>query len=489
MIFNRFDSAKDFSGGNVPEGDFGWRLPRNLHCHFIGIGGVAMGNVAADMVKNGFKVTGSDAGVYSPMKEFLSEKGIEPLTPFHPDNLQGVDLVVVGNAISRGNPELEEAMRRRMTLISMPELIKWGLLVGRKNLVITGTHGKTTSTAIAAHILKVGGHRPGYLIGGVPEDFDSGFEAGMGEYFVIEGDEYDIAFFDKRPKFLLYAPFGVIINNLEYDHSDIYRNLDEIKDSFRKLVRLIPDNGCLVINGDDKAVEPVVSEARCPVSTFGLGKNNRYIGLTVDGNIRIFHDKALWGECEFPLSGEYNLRNALGAAALLDSVGIDKGEILKGLSGFKGVKRRMESMGEFGGIAVYDDFAHHPTAVQATIQAVKDMHPGRRIWALFQPRSNTCVTNIFQDIWVDAFVEADKVVIAELHRRDKIPPERRLSREDLRDGLTRIGIEAFLWDDADTIVDNIGEYLKQGDIILIMSNSDFGGLGGKMVELLKENDH
>ncbi|NQS98396.1 MAG: hypothetical protein HQ591_08080 [candidate division Zixibacteria bacterium] len=484
MIFNRFDSAKDFSGGNVPEGDFGWRLPRNLHCHFIGIGGVAMGNVAVDMVKNGFKVTGSDAGIYSPMKEFLTERGIEPLTPFRPDNLQGADLIIVGNAISRGNPELEEAMRRRMTLISMPELIKWGLLAGRKNLVITGTHGKTTSTAIIAHILKGGGHRPGYLIGGVPRDFDSGFEAGKGEYFVIEGDEYDIAFFDKRAKFLLYLPFGVIINNLEYDHSDIYRNLDEIKDSFLKLVRLIPDNGYLVINGDDEAVKSVVSEARCPVITFGLGEKNRFRGTIEISRIKISDGNNFWGECHFPLSGEYNLRNALGAAALLDSVGIDRGEILRGLSGFKGVKRRMELAGEVGGIAVYDDFAHHPTAVKASIQAVKDMHPGRRIWALFQPRSNTCVTNIFQDIWVDAFAGADKVVIAELHRRDKIPPEKRLSREDLREDLANIGIEAFLWDDANVIVENIGEYLKPGDVILIMSNSDFGGLAGKLARLL-----
>jgi UDP-N-acetylmuramate: L-alanyl-gamma-D-glutamyl-meso-diaminopimelate ligase len=462
-----------------------WRLPKDLHYHFMGIGGVAMGNVAADLFRAGFKVTGSDSGLYSPMKEFLSQSKIYIKIPYSPDNLKWVDLAVIGNAISRGNPELEEILRQRIPYCSLVELLRWGILQGRKNLVITGTHGKTTSTALVAHILQKCGLNPGYLIGGIPRDFPSGFSSANGEYFVIEGDEYDTAFFDKRAKFLQYLPFAVLINNIEYDHADIYHNLAEIQESFRKLLKLIPDNGYLIINGDDDAITPTLSNARCQIVTFGLGEVNKYRGKLEKGRITIFKEGILWGEGAFSLPGEFNLRNALGAVCLLDSIGLRKNDVLAGLSTFRGVKRRMELVGDHSGILVYDDFAHHPTAVKSAIQAIKGMYPGRRLWAIFQPRSNTSVTNIFQKEWVDAFAAADKVIIAELHRKDSIPVERKLSRETLKCELTNMGIETFLWPDADSIIENIVILLKKGDIILTMSNSDFGGLAEKLCQKLK----
>ena len=445
-----------------------------------------MGNVAADMVIHGFKVTGSDVGVYSPMKEFLADKGIKLITPYQAENLKGTDIIIVGNAISRGNPELEEALRRRLTLISMSELLKWGLLLGRKNIVISGTHGKTTTTALTAHILAQGGYEPGYMIGGVPMDFASGFSSAKGEYFVIEGDEYDIAYFDKRPKFLLYLPFVVVVNNLEYDHSDIYHNLPEIQECFRKLVRLIPDNGFLVVNGDDDNCRTIIDEARCRVIRFGLNEDNDFLSCVEEGYMSIIKNGISWEKCPFALPGEFNIRNALAAAAALEVVGIERQIILQGISSFKGVKRRMEFKGEYQGIALYDDFAHHPTAVKASIQTIRKRHPGRRIWALFHPRSNTCVTNLFQDRWPEAFSEAHKVVIAELHRKDKIPPQRRLSRETVKRELENKGIDVFLWDTADDICENIAGYLEAGDVILMMSNSDFGGLAGKLMEVLQK---
>ena len=456
-----------------------------MNYHFMGVGGVAMGNMAADMIQAGFKVSGSDAGVYSPMKEYLAERGLIPLIPYSPENLAGADLVIVGNAITRGNPELEEMLRRRMQYTSLPEFLRWGLLTGRKNLVISGTHGKTTTTALTAHILRKAGLEPGWMTGGVPLDLPGGFSAGSGEYFVIEGDEYDTAYFDKRAKFLQYLPFGVIINNIEFDHGDIYGDLEEIQDAFRKMVRIIPENGTLAVNGDDFRIEPALSEARCPVTTFGMGRGNQWRVSEGSGRIKIHKDGMLWGEVVFQLPGGYNLRNALGAVCLLDTLGIKKEAILGGLADFKGVRRRMEPVtSPEADILIIDDFAHHPTAVQSAIAAVRETYPQRRLLAVFQPRSNTSVTNVFQEEWAAAFSGADKVIIAELHRREKIPPERRLSREQLRDELKQRGIETHLWSDADEILNAIPGLLEKRDIVLIMSNGDFGGLAKRLKRLL-----
>ncbi len=460
-------------------------MPGELKYHFMGIGGVAMGNLAAAMKRAGFRVSGSDMGVYSPMKEYLAESGIVPLTPYSPDNLAGADLVIVGNAITRGNPELEAMLRRRMTYTSLAEFLRWGLLTGRKNLVITGTHGKTTSAALTAHILRAGGMEPGWMVGGVPNDLPGGFNAGEGEYFVIEGDEYDIAYFDKRAKFLQYLPFGVIINCIEYDHGDIYPDLASIQDAFGKMARQIPENGVLALNGDDPNLPAALGEARCPVLTFGRGDNCRYRVEGGSGRIVLFKDYIKWGESAFTPPGQYNLMNAAGAVCLLDALGVDKGVILEGLASFRGVRRRMELVSEPDApVTIIDDFAHHPTAVKGAIAAVRETYPGRRLWAVFQPRSNTSVTNIFQAEWVDAFSGADIAVVAELHRKDKIPESKRLSREQLKYDLKREGVENYLWQDADEILNAIGELLRPGDVVLVMSNSDFEGLVIRLKERL-----
>ena len=465
----------------------GWNLPPDLKYHFIGIGGVAMGQVAVDLKECGFKVTGSDMGVYSPMKEILEDAGIETMSPFSAENVRDAELVIAGNAISRGNVELEEVLSKRIPYTSMVELVRWGVLQSRKNLVITGTHGKTTTTALTAHILESGGFDPGYMIGGRPFNFDSGFSSKGTEWFAVEGDEYDIAFFDKRPKFLQYLPFGVVINNIEYDHADIYESLEQILDGFRKLMRIVPENGVLVINADDENILQVLSEARCKTVTFGLKAEADFTGRLENGAIEIVKGGQLWGKTGFSLPGEYNLKNALAAAALLDEAGIPEEVILSGLSSFKSVNRRMEFKGEAGGITVYDDFAHHPTAVKAAIGAVKEMHPGRKVRAIFQPRSNTSVTNIYQREWEEAFSQADFVVIAELHRKEKIPAAKRLSRSRIKENLEKQGKPVYLWDTAEIILHQIGEHLRSGEVILVMSNSSFDNLAERLVELVKQS--
>ena len=459
----------------------GWNLDPRLRYHFIGIAGVAMGNTAVDLKRCGFTVTGSDDGIYSPMKEILAEAGIEALTPFSPGNVDGADLVIVGNAISRGNPELEAVLNRRLKYTSLSEFIKHGLLQTRKNLVITGTHGKTTTTAIIAHLLQSAGIGPGYMIGGAPLNFPCGFSSQGTEWFAIEGDEYDIAFFDKRPKFLHYLPYAVVINNIEFDHADIYPDLDHILAEFRKLMRILPENGLLVINADDENVEKVVGDARCRIVSYGHKNEADFTGSLKNSELTVCKNGKLWLRSKFNLAGRHNLANALAASALLNGLGFEPQIIAKGFDTFKGVKRRMEFKGDCEGIIVFDDFAHHPTAIKISIEAVKETYPGRRVWAIFHPRSNTSVKNIHQAELIEALAPADCVVIAELHRKDKIPPAQRLSRESVRDELTVRGHQVFLWDTPDMILQNIKPLLQPGDIVLVMSNSAFGNLAEKLV--------
>ena len=458
-----------------------WNLDPRLRYHFIGIAGVAMGNAAVDLKSSGFSVTGSDDGIYSPMKEILAEAGIEPLTPFSPHNVEGADLVIVGNAISRGNPELEAVLNRRLKYTSLAEFIKHGLLQPRKNLVITGTHGKTTTTAITAHLLQSAGVHPGYMIGGAPLNFPCGFSSQGDEWFVIEGDEYDIAFFDKRPKFLQYLPFAVVINNIEFDHSDIYPDLDHILAEFHKLLRIIPENGLLVIDADDKNIAEIVSEARCQVVTFGLKDGSGFTGTLDNSKLTVYKNGNLWLRSKLNLAGKHNLLNALAASALSGGLGVEPEVIADGFASFKGVKRRLEFKGDSGGIIVFDDFAHHPTAVKISIEAIRESYPGRKIRAIFHPRSNTSVKNLHQAELIEALAQADCSVIAELHRKDKIPVEQRLSRETVRDELTARGCQAFLWDTPEEILQNIKPLLQPGDIVLVMSNSAFGNLAEKLV--------
>jgi len=461
-----------------------WRVSKDLVYHFLGIGGVAMGNTAIDLKRAGFTVTGSDSGIYSPMKEMLAEAGIAASTPFAPENLPGDGFIIVGNAISRDNMELEEVLNRRMAYTSLSEFLRWGILQSRKNLVVAGTHGKTTTTALLAHLMQTAGMMPGYMIGGAPLDFPTGFSSQGNEWFVIEGDEYDTAFFDKRPKFLHYLPYGLIINNIEYDHSDIYHNVEQILDGFRKLMRIIPQNGVIMANHNDRRVMTIVEEARCPVVTFGMGDGADFTWEFRPKRLIISKKGNLWGECEFKLPGRHNFQNAVGAAALMDYLGLERAAILQGMASFRGVHRRLEYKGENRGVIIYDDFAHHPTAVDASIRAVKETHPGRRVWAVFQPRSNTSVTNVFQKEWAAAFRQADVIVLADLYRKEKIPPERRLNRELLKIQLEHRGREVHLWNDAEQILREIVNKLKTNELVLVMSNADFSGLAGKILDAL-----
>ena len=465
-----------------------WNLPEDIRLYFLGVGGVAMGNVAAALKDAGFDISGSDQGLYSPMKEYLTEHKVPVKTPYSPHNLGNPDLVIIGNALSRGNPELEETLKRRLCYTSLPEFLRWTVLRNRKNIVVSGTHGKTTTTALLASILHSLEMQPGYMIGGAPLDLPDGFAPGEGELFVIEGDEYDIAYFDKRSKFLQYLPYGVIINNIEFDHGDIFRDLEEILASFRKLLRLMPDNGRLVVNGDDPAIKRIINEARCPVTTFGLGKDNRFRGELSRGSLRILCEGEPWGECRFRLPGKHNLQNALSAAAMLDTLGIERKKILWGLSKFTGVRRRFELAGEFaGGILLFDDSAHHPTAVSSTLQAVREGYPDRRLWAIFEPRSNTSVTDRYQKQWVESFAPADIIALASLHRKQKVPENKRLSIEQLIYDLKSVGKEAYFWANSTIIADELIGRVQPGDIIVVMSNGDFGGLITMLKEKLAED--
>ncbi len=443
-----------------------------------------MGQIAVDMHKSGFSVSGSDSNLYNPMKEILRRNGVAVKMPFSTENVHQDDIVIIGNAISRGNVELEEVLNRRMTYTSLPELLRLGLLSGRKNLVISGTHGKTTISSLIAYVLASAGLEPGYMIGGAPRNLPAGFSSQGDEWFVIEGDEYDTAFFDKRPKFLQYQPFVVLINNLEYDHSDIYRSLAEIKHNFIQLTKLIPENGFLVVNIDDTNMADLITEARCAIVSFGLNDEADFTCKYAGVNIEISKGGKLWCETRLNLPGEFNVRNALGAAAILDAIGISSDDFVRLLPDFKGGHRRMELTGEARGICIYDDFAHHPTAVRASIRALREIYPDRRIWAIFHPRSNTSVKNIHQPELIRALKLADCAVIAELHRKNIIPPQLRLSREIIRDELIKSDIKAYLWDEPDEILENILPHLKSGDVVLIMSNCDFGGLAGKLLDEL-----
>ncbi|MBL7191563.1 hypothetical protein ISS30_07685 [bacterium] len=444
-----------------------------------------MGNTAAALKQAGYNVSGSDQGIYSPMKEYLEQHHVTVKSPYSPDNPGNPDLIIVGNALSRGNVELEEILNRNLSCTSLPEFLRWTVLRNRKNLVITGTHGKTTTTAMLTVVLAEAGLNPGYMLGGVPIDLPGGFSPGEGEYFAIEGDEYDTAYFDKRAKFLQYLPFGVIINNIEFDHGDIYNSLDEILDSFRKLLKLIPQNGRLVVNGDDENIMKILDESRCPIVRFGLNEKNDFNGELSEGILSITKHGNVWGECRFKPLGVHNLLNALAVTALLDSLGMEKDLILQGLSKFTGVKRRLEFIGEYQrDILLYDDFAHHPTAVKITLETLRRAYPARRIWAAFEPRSNTSVTNRFQNEWIEAFRPADIIVIAGLHRREKIPVDKRLNIDMLISELKKEGKKSYFIPAPNMIADEITSKAEPGDVIVVMSNGGFGGLLGMLKERL-----
>ena len=450
-----------------------------------------MATLAALLKHRGHDVSGSDEHVYPPMSDFLAAERINVLEGYRAEHLANApDLVVVGNAISRGNAELEAVLDRGIRYASLPETIRDHWLWDAHSVVIAGTHGKTTTTALTGWLLTAAGADPTVLIGGIARNFgDDGasYRIGKGKAFVIEGDEYDSAYFDKTAKFLKYLPDIAVVNNIEFDHADIYRDLDEVRLAFRRLVNLVPRNGLTLLGIDSPDAAALAGNARSRVQTFGLGEGAHWRGVDIrigsQTTFRVQHKGQDLGEFTMPLLGDHNVRNALVALAVGADLGLDIEQLRKGLAAFKGVKRRLEIVGEARGITVYDDFAHHPTAVEETIKALRRSAPGKKVWAIFEPRSASSCRRIFQDDFARAFGGADEVVIASVFR-SSLPPEERLSESKLVEDLTAAKVSARHLPDVDTIVGEVAKEAKPGDLIVVMSNGGFGGIHRKLLAAL-----
>ena len=445
-----------------------------------------MASAAVAMHELGYQVTGSDQDViYPPMSTFLAERGIRVMAGYAEVNLsKRPDLVVVGNAISRGNPEAEAVLERKLRYCSLPELLKEFFIRGRRSLVVTGTHGKTTTASLLAWVLESAGLNPSFLIGGIPRNLGQGARFTDSEWFVIEGDEYDTSFFDKRSKFVHYLPEVAILNNLEFDHADIFPTLADIQLSFRRFIHLIPRNGLLLANGDEANITPLLDVRHCPIKRFGLGVDNelRASGLVLKEDSSEFE---LGGtRFRIPMVGELNVRNALAVTAAARHCGIRDSVIQSAFDSFLSVKRRMEVRGEAGGVTVIDDFGHHPTAIRETIRALRVKFPGRRIWAVFEPRSNTTRRNVFQQELVDALERADVVVVAEVARLEQLPLGERLNPEKLMQDLRLTGKPAAYLPTVDSIVDHVGSGARSGDVVCVFSNGGFGDIHNRLLARL-----
>ena len=462
----------------------------NKHIHLIGICGTAMASLAGMLQQRGFRVTGSDAAAYPPMSEFLASLDIPLAQPFAVQNLQPQpDLVVVGNAISRGNVELEHVLDQRIPFCSLPQILHDEFLRGKEVLVVAGTHGKTTTTSMLAWIFHTAGLQPSFLIGGIAENFGSSFRLGQGKHFIIEGDEYDTAFFDKGPKFLHYFPDSVILTSVEFDHADIYKDLDAVKTAFKRLVNLVPRRGRIIAFEGNKNVSECVSKALCPVERYGPTHAAWQIAnLQLHAqhtHWSVLRDGRHWTDFDFPLAGEYNVLNATAAAAMAVAYGISEAQIAQALKTFKSVKRRLEVKAEVNGVTIIDDFAHHPTAIAETIKALRARYPGRRLWAILEPRSNTLRRNVLQNELAQSLATADEVVIARVFRPEAIPESECLDLTAVIARINHAGKRARAIPDADAIVAQIGGELSPGDVVVILSNGGFGGIYEKLPRRLR----
>jgi UDP-N-acetylmuramate: L-alanyl-gamma-D-glutamyl-meso-diaminopimelate ligase len=445
-----------------------------------------MGSIAAALQDRGFKVTGSDENVYPPMSIFLEKNGIALKEGYRAENIpSGADVVVIGNAMKRGNPEVEAVLSRKLLYLSLPEVLRNYFLHGRHNLVVTGTHGKTTTTALLTWIVEKAGRKPGYLIGGIPKNFGQGARLNDSKYFVIEGDEYDSAFFDKRSKFIHYLPELLIVNNIEFDHADIFNNLGEIKLSFRRLLNIVPQNGMVLLNGDDPNCVEVARDCLAPMIEVGFSKNCaqriRDVAYSVGGaRFKLGEDVF-----EIPLIGEFNVRNAAMAAIAARFYDVPKTKIDNAFKSFSGIARRQEVRGEVRGVKVIDDFGHHPTAIALTLQALRQRYRDHRLWAVFEPRSNTTRRAVFQQQLPDALKLADGVLIAQVAKLDQIPEKERLNPKAVVDAITKAGHPAFYEKDAAAIVDRIVPMLKAKDVVVVFSNGGFDNIHEKLLGRLK----
>lgn len=444
-----------------------------------------MGSVAAAMKAKGYQVTGSDKNVYPPMSTFLEEQGVVISSGYKAEHIPAdTDVIVIGNAISRGNPEAEEALNRKLLYCSLPEILKDNFLRGKRNLVVSGTHGKTTTSSMLAWILESAGKNPSHMIGGIPSNLGKGARFTDSEFTVLEGDEYDTAFFDKRSKFLHYLPEVVIMNNIEFDHADIYDNIDEIKLTFERLLKIVPQNGIAFINGDDPNCRDVAEGAPAPVKRVGLGEMNDILieDVNYDGDLSSF---TLTGErYTVPMSGEFNIRNAAMAVSAALFSGLNSDEIREGLLSFSGIARRQELKGEAGGVKVIDDFAHHPTAIDLAIDALRQRFPSDNLWVVFEPRSNTTRRKIFQVPLADALSRADKAIVAGVPDPEKVDEHDRLDPRQLVSDVKAQGTEAWFIDEVDDIVTHVAAGAKPGDVVAVLSNGGFGGIHEKLLKAL-----
>ncbi len=455
------------------------------HIHFIGICGTAMGSVAAAMQAKGFTVTGSDENIYPPMSTFLEQQGVEIFPGYKAGNIpESAQVIVVGNAISRGNEEAEAALERKLLYVSLPEVLKEHFLRGKRNLVVTGTHGKTTTSSLLAWLLKSAGVDPSHMIGGIPRNLGKGAAFTDSEFVVLEGDEYDTAFFDKRSKFLHYLPEVVIVNNIEFDHADIYDSLDEIKLTFKRLLNVVPRNGIAFVNGDCVHSMEVSAGAPAPIKTVGLGTHCdlRITGIDYGREISSFD---LDGETyALPMAGEFNVRNAAMAVCAARFSGFSPDQIRKGLLSFGGIARRQEVRGVAGGIRVIDDFAHHPTAIGLAIDSLRQQYPGSRIWVIFEPRSNTTRRNIFQDELAVALGKADLAVVPAVPNPEKVAEADRLDPGKLVGDVEASGTSCWYCESVDDIVELVAREGQAGDTVAVLSNGGFGGIHQKLLDRL-----
>ena len=465
------------------------------HIHLIGICGTAMASLAGMLQERGFRVTGSDAAAYPPMSTFLESLGIPVAQPFAEANLNPrPDLVVVGNALSRGNVELERLLDDRIPFCSLPQILHDEFLIGKNVLVVAGTHGKTTTTAMLAWIFETAGLQPSFLVGGIAENFSRSFGLGEGQHFILEGDEYDTAFFDKGPKFLHYFPDSVILTSVEFDHADIYKDLDAVETAFKRLVNLVPRRGRIVgfdpggISGDN--IDRCLKKAFCPVERYGDSDRADWRIANIKLNEErttwsVLRAGKAWADFEFPLGGEYNVWNATAAAALAANYEISKAAIAKALATFRSVKRRLELKAQVNGITIIDDFAHHPTAIEQTILALRARYPQSRLWVVLEPRSNTMRRNVLQDALARSLALADQVVIAAIFKSEAIPEPERLDLKRVVAEIQKRGKQARIFADADAIVNAIVPELRERDVVAILSNGGFGGIYEKLPQRLR----
>jgi UDP-N-acetylmuramate: L-alanyl-gamma-D-glutamyl-meso-diaminopimelate ligase len=452
-----------------------------------------MAPLAGMLAESGHRVTGSDAGVYPPASTLLEGLGIRWTNGFSEANLDPTpDIVVLGNALSRGNPEVECVLDRKIPYRSLPQALEEFFLPGHDCLVVTGTHGKTTTTTMLSWLLHYAGRRPNFLIGGVAENFGRSFGLGGGKEFVLEGDEYDSAFFDKGPKFLHYHPDEVIITSLEFDHADIYANLASIELQFRRLVNLVPRHGRIVAWGESETVRGVVAKAYCPVETYGFTPGLDWLASDVEftegeTHFRVSHRGSEVVRVRMAMAGRHNVLNALSAIAIAHGRGVSAEAIEGAMASFRGVLRRLEIKGEIGGVLVVDDFAHHPTAIRMTIEAARHRWPGRRIWAIFEPRSNTMRRKVFEADLASALSTADAAVLGAVNRGNVLGDDERLSPDRVLQTVRSEGRLAEGFEQAEQIAEFLSNETRPGDLVLVMSNGSFDGLCGKLLSKLQEH--